>query len=451
MAVSDRAKAPRSSHSRTWSQSKASPQSKASGSSSPLPARRAARAALGRILDGGQYLDDAFTAALAAGSDLSPRDRAFARLLVATVLRRLGQLDAVINGALANPGKSLSPGVRHILRIGAAQALFLGTPPHAVVDTSVKLTAADRSPAVRHAKGLVNAVLRKVIDQGPAIVEAQDAARLNLPAWLWSSWEQRFGLEKTQAIAAALTAEPPLDITLKPSTDREKLIDALTAHRYDVVTSPSGGLRIQGAGAVDELPGYGQGDWWVQDAAAALPAQQIPVKPGDRVLDLCAAPGGKTAQLAAAGARVTAVDASAKRMDRLRENLTRLKLSADCVVTDGAAYAPAELFDHVLLDAPCTATGTLRRHPDVQWIKTPADVTAMAKEQANLLRAAARLVKPGGTLVYCVCSLELAEGLDQIRRFLAVTDSYTADGDPIQTDPSQNMDGFFIARLRRQA
>ncbi len=266
----------------------------------------------------------------------------------------------------------------------------------------------------------------------------------------------------THRIAASLLDEPALDLTAHPKADFRDLVRHL-----DAVTSPTGGLRVRVRGRISDLPGFDEGLWWVQDAAAALPAQILGASAGETVLDLCAAPGGKTAQLAAAGAHVVAVDQSAARLERVRDNLNRLDLKADLVVADAGVVALNAPFDRVLLDAPCTATGTLRRHPDGKCIKSPEDVAAMAKIQARLLAAAVDYVKPGGTLVYCVCSLEAAEGPDRIARLLAsgaavervvikpaeihgLAETLLPQGD-VQTLPCHagGMDGFFISRLRR--
>jgi len=413
------------------------------------------------VLDRHNLLDEAFERVV-AGTDLEARDRAFVRRLVTVTLRRLGQLDAVIGHFLDRPLKGSARRISHILRLGAAQLLFLDTPPHAAVATMVELAGRERSPALRRLKALVNAVLRKISREGAALVARQDAARLNTPDWLWQSWQTRFGPATARKVAAAILDETALDLTLHPAADRDAL-----ARRLDALTSPTGGLRLNARGRISDLPGYHEGLWWVQDAAAALPAQILAPRPGETVLDLCAAPGGKTAQIAAAGARVVAVDQSPRRMARVRDNLQRLGLTADLIAADGAAVPLDTAVDRVLLDAPCTATGTLRRHPDGKWIKAPADVAAMADLQARLLAAAVDYLKPGGTLVYCVCSLEAAEGPDQIARLLAsgapveripvcsrevhgLGEAILPEGD-IQTLPfhGSGMDGFFISRLRR--
>lgn len=435
---------------------------------SALLTRALAQRILISVLDRGNLLDDAFARVVDA-SDLEPRDRAFVRALVTVTLRRLGQLDAAIDQCLNRPLKGSAARIRHLLRLGAAQLLFLDTPPHAAVATAVELAGRERSPALRSLKGLVNAVLRRIGREGADMLATQDAARLNLPDWLWQSWAGRFGPEVASAMAEAHLHEPPLDLTLHPRADRAALVQAFEDRKIDVTTSPTGGLRLDARGRVNDLPGYGDGLWWVQDAAAALPVQLLAPRAGEmageRVLDLCAAPGGKTAQIAATGAEAIAVDISATRLARMRENLDRLKLNATLVAADAGAVPFDAPVDRVLLDAPCMATGTLRRHPDGKWIKKPEDVAAMADVQARLLAAAIDYLKPGGTLVYCVCSLEAAEGPDQISRLLAsgapverdaitledvagLDPAVLVDGD-VQTLPSHDMDGFFISRFRR--
>ncbi len=438
------------------------------GRNDDLRARLAALLALHNVCEGGRYLDEAFAAALRPYGDLSPSDRAFARLLVTTSLRRLGQIDSIINPFLADPKRPLPHRVRHALRLGAAQLLFLGTPPHAAVDTTVRLVAEDQAPEVRRLKGLVNAVMRRISREGAEIAAAEDAPRLNTPPWLWESWERRFGSRVTKDIAAAHLDEPPLDLTIRPGVDRDSLIREITEQGIAAEPSPSGGIRLRQAGVVEQLPGYDRGEWWVQDAAAALPARLMPIEAGQRVADLCAAPGGKTAQLAAAGARVTALDVSERRLELVRANLARLKLQAEVVAADAACFRPDQPFDHVLLDAPCMATGTLRRHPDGFVLKNRRDLASLVEGQRRLLDAAAEMVKPGGTLLYCVCSLEAEEGAEQIENFLsrrkdfaraaiapdelppAFGDAVTAAGD-VQTLPfmAGGVDGFFIARLTR--
>jgi 16S rRNA (cytosine967-C5)-methyltransferase len=352
-------------------------------------------------------LDDAIEDHLAM-SDLSVRDRAFARLLVATVLRRLGQIDALVGQCLNTPLAPRASIIHDILRLGIAQLLFLRTPPHAAVATSVDL--AHVRGFLSH-KGLVNAVLRRLSVEGADHVERQDAARLNTPDWLWRSWSRSYGDEQARAIAVAHLKEAPLDLTLRD--DDESWCEKLQATKL-----PTGSLRRPSGGSITALPGYAEGAWWIQDAAASLPVRLFNGIAGCEVVDLCAAPGGKTAQLATAGARVTAIDRSTRRLDRLVANLNRLDLSVEAIAADALVWRPDQPADAVLLDAPCTATGAIRRHPDVPHLKQPDDVARLAVVQENLLRAAVDMLRPGGTLVYCTCSLEPEEGPERVASLL---------------------------------
>ena len=423
---------------------------------STLAARAASLDLIGAVLRKGVPFDDA-AEAHAGLRDLEPRDRAFARLLCATVFRRLGQIDAVVTAMLASPGQPPKGPVLDLLRLGAAQLLFLGTPAHAAVDTAVELAVARKQAPY---KGLINAVLRRMAREGAEIVAAQDAGRLNTPDWLWLAWRQAYGTGATRAIVEAHLHEAPLDITVKEDA-------AAWAERLEATLLPGGTLRRAAGGAVTELPGFAEGAWWVQDAAAAIPATLFGDLSGRSVVDLCAAPGGKTAQLAAAGARVTAVDRSAKRLERLASNMARLGLTVETVVADATAWKPGEPVDAVLLDAPCSATGTIRRHPDVARLKTEDDVAKLAGVQRRMLNRAAAMLKPGGTLVYCTCSLQPEEGEAQAAALLERTpelervpvdaaevagraELLTEAGD-IRTTPGHGMDGFFIARFRKRA
>ncbi len=297
----------------------------------------------------------------AAAARLDPRDRAFALNLVATTLRRLGQIDAVVRRFLDRPLPPRGAEAENLLRLAVCQLAFLRTPAHAAVHTAVTLARTRRS--LRPYSGLVNAVLRRAAADAVGIVLAQDGALLNTPTWLWASWEEAYGKEAARAIAEAHLAEPPLDLTLKDP-------DALPVG-IDGLRLPIGSFRLRHKGPVPALPGYATGDWWVQDAAAALPARLFGAVAGRRAIDLCAAPGGKTAQLAAAGATVVAVERSPERLRQLEGNLERLRLEAELVCADAAEWQPAEPADAVLLDAPCSATGTIRRHPDVARMKRP--------------------------------------------------------------------------------
>jgi 16S rRNA (cytosine967-C5)-methyltransferase len=380
------------------------------------------------------------------------------------VLRRLGQIDALIDACLARPLPDNLVAVRSLLRIGVAQLVFLRTPAHAAVHTTVNLARSRR--AGTHAS-LINAVLRRLVGEGTLLVERQDAARLNTPEWLWDSWVAEYGASAARSIAETHLTEPPLDLTPRSAADLDHLANALPAQRL-----PTGTLRLSRAGPITELPGYGDGAWWVQDAAASLPAKLLGDVRGRRVLDLCAAPGGKTAQLAAAGARVIAVDRSPKRLQVLRDNLSRLSLQAETVLADITSWRPPAPADFVLLDVPCSATGTIRRHPDIMRLKTAAEIPKLARAQAGLLAAAAEMLAPDGILVYCACSLQPEEGPH-------VIDSPLAQGSPIErlplsacnvcgcdqfltsvgdmrTLPHQmaecgGLDGFYAARLRRRS
>lgn len=415
---------------------------------------------LGDVLAHGRPLDESLSGRLAADG-LEPRDRAFARLLAATTLRRLGQIDALVAAYVARPLPASAHVAHNILRLGAAQLAFLETPAHAAVNETVALAAARGAGRYR---ALVNAVLRRLAADGKARAAGQDAARLNTPDWLWRAWSAAYGEETARRIAAAHLAEPPLDLSLRDAVGDWPA-------RLEAEVLPTGTLRRRAGGLVAELPGYAEGAWWVQDAAAALPAKLLGDVRGRRVVDLCAAPGGKTAQLAAAGARVTAVEQAPARLARLGENLARLQLTAERVEADAAAWRPPEPVDAVLLDAPCSATGTIRRHPDLPWLKSPASPAARTELQDRLLANAAAMVRRGGLLVYAVCSLQPEEGPERLARFLARHPGFAvvpaaaaeiggcaeflrADG-AVQTLPCHwpergGLDGFYIARLRRE-
>ena len=397
---------------------------------------------------------------------LSRRDRAFARHLVATTLRRLGQIDALIDHCLERPLKEKLSGLRDLLRLGTCQLAILDTPAHAAVSTSVALssgTSGGRNLATY--RGLVNAVLRRLAREAPTLMAGQDAARLCTPDWLWQAWSRDHGGEAAAAIAAAHLAEPPLDLTVKEAPEA-------WAERLGATLLPTGSLRLPpGSGDVAALPGYAAGAWWVQDAAAALPARLLGDVAGKRVIDLCAAPGGKTAQLAAAGAAVTAVDRAPKRLKSLTENLARLDLAAAAVTADATTWQAAEPADAILLDAPCSGTGTLRRHPDIAHLKAPGQIAALTELQDRLLDSALANLRPGGVLVYATCSLQSEEGPQRIAALLGrapgaverrpiapaevggLADLITAEGDlrslPFHLAEAGGLDGFFACRLRR--
>jgi 16S rRNA (cytosine967-C5)-methyltransferase len=428
-----------------------------------LAARRVAAEILEGVLRRGRPLDDQLEGhpGLAA---LADRDRALARRLIATVLRRLGTLRHLLSLFLQQGAPANAPRVETALLIGAAQILWLDVPDHAAVDLAVRIAQADRRAG--HYAGLVNAVLRKVAKEGPQLLAQIDSADFDTPPWLMQRWLRAYGVETARGIARANGQEPALDLTVK--SDAESW-----AARLHGNVLPTGTVRVAAQGRISLLPGFAEGAWWVQDAAAALPARLFGDLRSKRVADLCAAPGGKTMQLAHAGAQVTAVDRSAARLARLRDNLARVGLPAETIAADATEWK-AEPFDAVLLDAPCSSTGTIRRHPDVPWIKREADMTALTSLQQRLLDRAAALVKPGGTLIYCVCSMEPEEGADQVTAFLkhepalrrrpisaaevgGLPELLTPAGDlrslpshlPATDSRLSGLDGFYAARLER--
>ena len=427
-----------------------------------LAARATALRALELIFFNEQPLYDALESTLGR-SDLAPRDLGFARAIVMTVLRRLGQVDDVIAKFLREPLPARAGPAELILRIAAAELLFLEVAPHAAVSSAVALAGADSR--ARHFKGLINAVARRLSSEGRHVLEGQDAAQLNTPAWAWNAWTVTHGEQAARAMAEAHANEPPLDISVRGDPHQ-------WAQALDAELLPTGSLRRAAGGRIENLPGYADGEWWIQDAAAALPVALLGDVKGMAVVDLCAAPGGKTAQLAARGAKVTAVDLAFDRMRRVVANLDRLRLKADVEVADAHEWRPKTLADAVLLDAPCTASGTVRRHPDVLWRKDLSDVMAQAELQRRLLEAAARMVKLEGTLLYCVCSLSSEESEDVVAAFLASHPDFkrmpvtpvdvageaqfvTPIGD-LRTLPSHwpgrgGLDGFYACRLRRTA
>jgi 16S rRNA (cytosine967-C5)-methyltransferase len=416
-----------------------------------LPARRAALAILSGVLQKRRPLD--------AGLDqlvgLPTRDAGFARALVSGALRHMGALDAVLRKFVAKPLAPHKAGTAsEILLLGACELLILKVAPHAAVDAANELAAKDAKAV--HFKPLINAVLRKVAKDGEAVLSGLDRERLSTPDWLWTRWAAQYDAGTARLIARAHQQEAPIDIVLRSP---------------EAVFPPSDQLfgavrRLTDPGRIEELAGFAEGAWWVQDAAAALPALLLGDVADKSVIDLCAAPGGKTMQLAAAGAKVIAVEIDATRAARIRENLDRTKLDAEIVQADARDFEGRAAL--VLIDAPCTATGTIRRHPDLPWIKGAADVTVSAAAAYEILESGAAMLEPGGTLVFAVCSLEREEGEEQIAAFLAAHPDFTRapitadelfghdewitpDGD-LRTLPFMlpgGMDGFYAARLKR--
>jgi 16S rRNA (cytosine967-C5)-methyltransferase len=431
-----------------------------------LAARRIAAEILGGVLRRKRPLDE-----LLDTTDLGllpERDRALVRTIVATALRRLGTLRHLLAALLERGVPREAPQVETVLLVGAVQILFLDVADHAAVDLSVRLVQADRQ-AARYS-GLINAVLRRLARDGKNQLAALDTALLDTPDWLMRHWIAHYGEATARAIAAAHTHEPALDVTVKSDPEA-------WAQRLGGRVLPIGSVRLAASGPVTQLAGFDDGEWWVQDAAAALPARLLCNSLGDMrsksVADLCAAPGGKTAQLAAADAQVTAVDRSPARLKRLKQNLERLKLDAAIVEADAAQWQ-AGPFDAVLLDAPCSSTGTIRRHPDIPWLKSELDLGKLAALQTRLLDNAVALLKPGGTLVYCTCSLEREEGEQQVASLLGrnpnlsrsairvdevagQAEFLTVDGElrtlpchwPDSEPRMAGLDGFYAARITR--
>ncbi len=374
---------------------------------SGLPARRVAADILDAVLLKRRAFDETLDLACAQAT-LAERDRALVRMIASTTLRRLGTLRHLLGGFLERGIPENAPRVETALLTGAAQALFLDVPDYAAVDLSVQLVQEDQR--AKHYAKLVNAVLRRVAREGDAQLQALATQDIDTPDWLLARWRRAYGAEAARAITAANRQEPALDITVK--SDAAVWADRLEGRLVFEAT-----VRTTRRGSVSAFPGFAEGAWWVQDAAASLPVHLLGDVRGKQVADLCAAPGGKTAQLAQAGAVVTAVDRSEHRMGRVRDNLARLGLAAQIVVADATTWT-AQPFDAVLLDAPCSSTGSIRRHPDIPWLKRESDIAALADLQRRLLDRAADLVKVGGYLVYCTCSLEPEEGEAQIAALL---------------------------------
>lgn len=329
-----------------------------------------------------------------------PATRARAQRLALATLRNLGRADAVLTPHLR---KAPPEGVMAALRVATVEMLELGAPPHGVVNATV--TALRAQKKTTPLAGMANAVLRRASEfEGWHVLPVQ-----RLPGWLRRRLKGVYGEETVAALEAAHNAAAALDLTLKPG--------AKDVPEGEVL--PNGSVRLAAGVQVSALPGFDTGDWWIQDAAATLPATVLAAQPGERVLDLCAAPGGKTMQLAAAGAQVTALDMSGPRLKRLHENLARTGLSAEVITADALTWQTDAPFDAILLDAPCSATGTIRRHPDLPFVRKPGDVAELVTLQAQMLDHALTLLKPGGRLVYCTCSLLPDEGEAQILAALA--------------------------------
>lgn len=365
--------------------------------------RNAAVNLLTAVLSKKHLLEDVLDDGL---KNLDPRDRSLARAIASTALRRKGEMDALIRKCLDRPMPEKAERIRFILYVGITQLLYLKIPSHAAVNDTVDLV-----PENSKFRGLTNAILRRVDRQGRKLLDKWDLSHINCPDWLWESWTGYYGIETSAKIAAAHNLEAPLDITVKSDPD-------IWAQKLDARCLPTGSLRRNASGSVRDLEGFDDGAWWVQDFSASLPVKLIPELRGKKVYDICAAPGGKTAQLAAAGAEVTAIDRSANRLKRLTENMTRLKLDVKVITADATAMDFVDNPDIILLDAPCSSTGTIRRHPDVAYLKTEGDVAKLANLQKRLLDHIAGKMMPGAQLIYSVCSLQPEEAELQIDGFL---------------------------------
>jgi len=422
-----------------------------------LDSRIAALKVLDAVLRQGHTLDNAFDLSEQVAG-LEVRERAYARNLVTTILRRSGQIDSLIGHCLEKPLGKRGRQAEMLLRIGICQLMFLQTADHAAISTTVDLAQGlGQGPY----KKLINAVLRRIQREGPDLIAGQDAPRLNTPRWLWQSWVSAYGEATAYDIAAAHLSESPLDISCKHEPE-------VWADRLAGELLPWGTVRRAPGGNIRDLPGYADGAWWIQDAAARMTVRLMGDVADKHVIDLCAAPGGKTLYLASAGGRVTAVDRSANRLERLQDNLSRMNLNARIIVADGLTWRPQEPVDMVLLDAPCSATGTLRRHPDVALLKSNDDVVKLAGLQAKLFDTAATMVKPSGMILFCTCSLQPEEGPLQVRGFLERHPEFRLDrieapeifaatnptgmfrSLPSDVPALGGRDGFFAARVVRQ-
>lgn len=423
-----------------------------------LAPRLVALHALNAIENDGAMLGAALDA---AAVKLDARDKALARHLLVSVLKYRGQIDDLLRRCLSKPLPKAARTARNILRLGIAQLFFSDIPSHAAVHTTVAMLAKDRSPRIRALKNLGNAVMRRLSgEEGKAWFDAQDAVKLNVSRWLWARWVAQYGEEKTRAIARAHLQSAPLDLTPRNKEAAQKLLDQFS----DAQALPTGTVRLSAQHSVSDIPGYNEGAWWVQDAAALIPASLAARH--EIVVDLCAAPGGKTMTLAAMGAKVTAYDVSKARLARIHENLSRTKLKAEVRQGDALTAEPDKAYDAVLLDAPCSSTGTVRRHPDVLIGKSAQKIADLAALQAKLLDAAVQWVRPGGEIIYAVCSLEKEEGEEQVPAFLERNPDWRLS--PISSDEAfglpitqgwlrvtpdlwadqGGLDGFFIVRFR---
>ena len=407
-----------------------------------LSARAAALMLLNAVVGEGRLLSQ-----IDLPDTMTPPEKARAESLATSVLRNVDRLDALLAPLLR---KKPPVAVLNILRMALIERAA-GTPDFAVVNEAVSLTRTSKK--TQHMSGLVNAVLRQI-----AMPPALDTlAPPKLPRWIRQPAVHAYGRPAVDAIEQLLTKTPPVDITLREGAQHIPQGERL----------PNGSIRLHSPGQISALPGFAEGDWWVQDAAAAMAVPLARITKGERVLDLCAAPGGKTLQLCDAGARVTAVDLSASRLARLHQNLSRTGFSAQTVVADALEWAPDQTFDAILLDAPCSATGTIRRHPDLPFVKDGSEVQDLVALQSRLIDRALNWVRPGGRLIFVTCSLLPAEGEDQIAAALDRHAGLTVEPSDLPFAPAEwrcangglrlrpdywadqgGMDGFYMACLR---
>ena len=431
-----------------------------------MAARVAAAAIVADVASGNHMLEERLGNESATGrlSELDPRDRGLVRSIVTVSLRRLGTIRAALARFLEKGLPRKAVGLEWTLTVAAAQILFLDVPDHAAVDLAIH--AVRRDPRTAPFAALSNAVLRNIVRARDELADPADPF-IDTPAWLAARWRKAYGEAAALGIVRAHRCEPTLDLTVKSDP-------AGWAEKLGGIVLPNDSVRLSTHTSIVELEGYAQGEWWVQDAAASLPARLLHINPGETVVDLCAAPGGKAAQLALAGGRVLALDRSAERMKRLAANMSRLGLDVDVSIGDVLNFDGGP-FDAVLLDAPCSATGTIRRHPDVAWTKRASDISTLAANQSKMLDRAIGLLRSGGRLIYCTCSMELEEGENQIAALLRRNpdvvrspilanevpglEACLSESGDLRTLPTHlwtddprlsGLDGFFVARLERR-
>ena len=422
-----------------------------------LNSRMVAVDVLNAVLNKKQRLEASFRRS-SAGKDLCTQERAFSRQLIFTTLRRLGQIDDLISKSLLNPEKKISRKTQNLIRIGVCQLIFLRTRDYAAISTTVDLAKRRKFKAPA---SLINAVLRRVQRDSEIVLKSQDKEQLNTPSWLWRSWKKLYGEDETRAIAQAHMVEPLLDLSFKGCPGRDLL-------KLNGVILPWGTVRCNVSGEVANLPGFKEGHWWVQDSASRIAVKLLGNVADKTVVDMCAAPGGKTLFLASLGAKVIAIDISKERLTNLNKNLSRLNLKAEVIEADSIYWRPNRKVDYVLLDAPCSSTGIIRRHPDVAHLKKAPIIKNLALTQSKLLESASKILNTSGTILFCTCSLQYEEGFGQVKTFLEKNPDFKLDkisGNEVfsrenysgvfRSLPSDfsgwgGLSGFFAARLKRE-